>query len=485
MKKLSMHIHNIKCINDVSIDLPIEPDLYAITGQNGSGKSTIVACASSVFFNLPMNDYFGETAEDAHIDFEIDGNTRSWKKVNHKWESSQQGNMNIRGFYEGSLIFGYRFKDTTFDKLRRSINIDKSKLHVSHEFIRENLGLILQGDKNYYEHLFEVSNKYEGFNGSIFYYEKNGRLVSQFHMSTGENLLISILNSLYIKNKESRAGLKNSIIFLDEIELALHPSSLKRLITFLRDMAINNNYAIYFSTHSIELVSGIKPENIFYVERYNDGTIGITNPCYPAFATRNLYNHDGYDKVVLVEDDLAKAIINRLLRDEQLLNSRLVHVLPCGGFTHVIDFAADVVQNNLLGRMTSICMIIDRDVRKDALKYKNSKGVKTPTSFLPVPSLEKYLRQTLFLNVDHALFKLLGDYLFQQRSLSEIISEYKLDKDSSSDERGKLLYRFLSDELSNRRKDRDDIIEIIVRYWFDNKMAELTELVDFLKKELP
>ena len=109
-----MHIHNIKCINDVSIDLPIEPDLYAITGQNGSGKSTIVACASSVFFNLPMNDYFGETAEDAHIDFEIDGNTRSWKKVNHKWESSQQGNMNIKGFYEGSLIFGYRFKDTTY-----------------------------------------------------------------------------------------------------------------------------------------------------------------------------------------------------------------------------------------------------------------------------------------------------------------------------------------------------------------------------------
>lgn len=26
--------------------------------------------------------------------------------------------MNIRGFYEGSLIYGYRFRDTTYDKLK-------------------------------------------------------------------------------------------------------------------------------------------------------------------------------------------------------------------------------------------------------------------------------------------------------------------------------------------------------------------------------
>lgn len=51
--KLKMHISKIKCINDLTIEIPIEPGLYAITGQNGSGKSTIVASASRVFFNLP------------------------------------------------------------------------------------------------------------------------------------------------------------------------------------------------------------------------------------------------------------------------------------------------------------------------------------------------------------------------------------------------------------------------------------------------
>lgn len=128
-------------------------------------------------------------------------------------------------------------------------------------------------------------------------------------MSTGENLLISVLNSLYIKNKERASLNKPCIIFFDEIELALHPSSLKRLVRFLSEMSVQYNYSIYFSTHSIELISGIKPDNIFFVERHGDNSIEIMNPCYPAYATRILYDHSGYDNVILVEDDLAKDII--------------------------------------------------------------------------------------------------------------------------------------------------------------------------------
>ena len=42
--KLKMHISKIKCVKDLTIELTIERGLYAITGQNGSGKSNIVAC---------------------------------------------------------------------------------------------------------------------------------------------------------------------------------------------------------------------------------------------------------------------------------------------------------------------------------------------------------------------------------------------------------------------------------------------------------
>lgn len=372
--KLEIDIHKIKCIDDFKIELPIDKGLYAITGQNGSGKSTIAASASSVFFNLPMKQYFGKTDDDASITFKLGNSERVWKQEKGAWKKSSSGpSMNIKGFFEGSLIFGNRFKDMTYDKISSLESINQDKLIEANDFIRTNLGVILQGDENYYEKLWMVSNHYDKFKGSIFFYEKNGKRISQFHMSTGENLLVSILNSLFIRNNDRANLSKPCILFLDEIELALHPSSLKRLIHFLEDMASWYNYAIYFSTHSIELVGAIKPSNIFYIERHADNTIEAINPCYPAYATRILYDHSGYDKVILVEDDLAKAIVDRILRDNHLLNSKLVHVLPCGGYTNVIDLAHDVVRFNLLGRKASVSIVLDGDVKEKANKYINKK----------------------------------------------------------------------------------------------------------------
>lgn len=491
--KLKMTIHKIKCVEDLIIELPLEKGLYAITGQNGSGKSTIVACASSVFYNLYMNEHFGKTAPDSSITFELGGATCVWKKdYKNYWHKYTNGKMSIKGFFEGSLIFGNRFKDTSFEKIKKLNWLDSSTLTPASDFIRENLGLILQGDKGFYEKVFEIKDS-TMFEGSLFFYEKNGKRISQFHMSTGENLLISILNSLDIRNKDRDNLNKPCIFLLDEIELALHPSSLKRLVTFLDNISKQYNYAIYFSTHSIELISGIKPDNIFYVERYNDNTINVKNPCYPAYATKFLYDHSGYDNVILVEDDLARSIVNRILRKEKLMNSRLVHVLPCGGYTNVISLADDVVKNNLLGKKASIIIVLDKDVEQAAKEYlqKNNIANNIPLNFLPIDSLEKYLLRNLFVTVDHALYTELNDYVFQQRSLEDMITEYRNEKQKwenthigkSYDNDGKKFYSLLDTELRNRNKEREWLIETVVDYLFDRKADAVLPIVRFLKSK--
>ena len=491
--KLKMTIHKIKCVDDLTIELPLEKGLYAITGQNGSGKSTIVACASTVFFNLYMNEHFGKTSSDASISFDFGGTTCVWKKDSfNRWKKYTHGKVNIKGFFEGSLIFGNRFKDTSFDKLRRLDRLNSSTLSPASEFIRENLGLILQGNKNFYEKLFEINDS-SMFQGSLFFYEKDGKRISQFHMSTGENLLISILNSIDIRNRDRDNLNKPCIFLLDEIELALHPSSLKRLVTFLDLISKQYNYAIYFSTHSIELISGIKPDNIFYVERYNDNTVNVKNPCYPAYATKFLYDHSGYDNVILVEDDLARSIINRILRKEKLMNSRLVHVLPCGGYTNVIELADDVIRNNLLGKIASIMIILDKDVEQKAQDFIQKRGIANniPLNYLPVESLEKYLVKNLFINVDHKLYTELNDYVFQQRSLEDIIIEYRNGKqewarthpDKQYDNNGKSFYSLLDTELRNRNKDREWLIETVVDFLFSQRTSTVQPLVKFLKSK--
>lgn len=49
MDTIKMHISHVKCIDDLTFEIPVEKGLYAITGKNGSGKSTIATCAASLF----------------------------------------------------------------------------------------------------------------------------------------------------------------------------------------------------------------------------------------------------------------------------------------------------------------------------------------------------------------------------------------------------------------------------------------------------
>lgn len=487
-----MHIHKIKCIDDLTLELPIEKGLYAITGMNGSGKSTIATSAASVFYIFMMNEYFGTTDNDSFISFELDGAKAKWHKFSQTrnsrkvfgWGKTTSGRIKLKGFYEGSLIYGNRFRNTSFNKVLRLEKVNNLQLIKADDFIRQNLGLILQGNAEYYEQLFSLEES--SFNGKIFFYEKNGRRVSQFHMSTGENLLISILNSLFMRINDRNEKDTPFLVILDEIELALHPSSLKRLVQFLEDMSSRYNYAIYFSTHSLELISGIKPDNIFYIDRHTDNRIEVINPCYPAYATRMLYDHTGYDNVIMVEDDLAKAIIDHLLREEMLLNGKLVHVLPCGGYTNVIDLAHDVVTYNLLGRISSVCVVLDGDVKEKAANYIAKKNIcnNIPLNYLPIESLEKYLRNILYVNVDQRFFRLLNDYLFHKKSLTSILDEYKLNFQDKTDNSGKELYKMLDAELKDQRIERSQLISMTMKYIIETDKERVKKIVNFLRKQL-
>lgn len=486
MGKLTVQIHNVKCIKDLKLELPVEKGLYALTGLNGSGKSTIAACASTAFYSFSPTEFFGITGEDASITLIYGGNTKFlFAKGGRYWKRKGKNVfIGINGFYEGSLIFGNRFRDTSIRKVKNLAYTSIEQQVEADDFIRINLGIILQGNANFYEKLYSLDDP-SVFDGTVFFYEKDGKRISQFHMSTGENLLISILHSLLIRiNDRNDTGTPNLVI-LDEIELALHPSSLKRLVAFLEDISNRFNYAIYFSTHSLELIGGIIPDHIFYIERHSDGSMEILNPCYPAYATRMLYDHSGYDNVILVEDDLAKIIIDKLLRNNHLLNSRLVHILPSGGYSNVLKLADDVVKNNLLGRRASICIILDGDVKDDADRFaeRNSLALGIPRNYLPIPSLEKYLKNKLYLHVDHTLFRRLNDYFFQYKSLTNLIEIYESTGSNVRDNDGKKFYEILDCELKERQIDKSQLINYIVDYLMETEMESVNKITNFLRKQ--
>lgn len=484
---LKMSIKNIKSIKDLSLEFPLEKGLYALTGENATGKSTISMCVATAFFMFNGKQYFGKVSENSSISFELDEQRLDCTFDEHG-NIHKAGHINVKGFFEGSLIYGNRFRNTSYSSVEKLNRIVDDDIEAANEFVRENLGMILCNDRTYYSEMFKLKqglqNRYH-LGGVPFFYTKDGIRIDQAHMSTGENLLLSILYSLKMRI-DDRGDLNTPcVIFLDEIELALHASSLRRLVTFLKSIADEYNMAIYFSTHSIELIRNIIPERIFYLQKYIDGTVDVLNPCYPAFATKNLYDSNlGYDDVILVEDDLAKVIINNILRDYSLLSNKLVSVIPCGGWQNVLRLANEILQSNLLGERSKVIVILDGDVQNETQPFlqRNNMVLNTPLNYLPISSLEKYLKTNLYDNVNKNLTNELDNYVFQKVGLRNILQEYR--NEVEQDKNGKLLFDRLAKQLKSNGRTREELIDIVFRFIKQNDNECMNKILGFLRGNL-
>lgn len=492
---ITVDIHNIKGIDDFTFDIPSERGLYAITGENGVGKSTIMSCSACSFFNVSLDDYFGKPRKDSRIEFKYGKNWRIIESKDGKW-LLPKGNLNITGFYEGSIVFGNRFKDIDYSLLGTLSEIDDSKLVKASSFISENLGSILRNDRHYYSELYVLSKSATRalkLKRPMFFIKKNGYAVNQLNMSTGENLLLTVLYSIEKRLTKKVYGDSPTFIYLDEIELALHSSSLRRLVQFFNNILDEKNFAIIFSTHSIDILRQISPNNIYYLQSYVDGSISAINPCFPAFATRSLDDSSyGFDFIFLVEDILAKEIVDRLLKEKRLLSNKRVLVQPVGGWQLVLRYAYDIINTHMVSPVTKIRIILDRDIKDLVKPFLNSEriGFEREPQYLPVKSLEKYLLEKLIANIDKPLFRDINDYVFVGKSLDIIVREYQksiIDNpptDKESLKNGKALFGFLKGELRQVGKTEKDLVECVIKNMFMNPTSELEETTQFLESEL-
>lgn len=188
--------------------------------------------------------------------------------------------------------------------------------------------------------------------------------------------------------------------------------------------------------------------------------------------------------VILVEDDLAKIIIEKILITKDLAQNIRIKILPTGGWTNTISMAYDVISSNLLQKGTKIAVVLDQDIKDQVPKFlstnKQYKGIKL--DFLPIASLEKYLRYNLISVTNQKLFSMLDTYLFQKKPLQEILSSYGQNIDKDDD--GKSLYGYLLNEVRSVRKDRDDIVDLVVRFIFDNDSDSVDKLSKYIEENI-
>lgn len=474
-ENLTLEINNLRSIKDFKISLPIKKGVYAITGSNGIGKSTVLNALSKVVYKSALNSYFKfDGDENSKIRYSYKDKQISYIRTPQQWQANQdeKDDISFKGIYEASLIYGNRFSDANKSLLSKTRNFKEEEqyyIKADNELINS-LSEILGDKAGYYESLYRFkSREYaekQGFKNTPYFIKIKNKIIHQLIMSSGEFLLIGLLDYIY---KRIKYNLKNnydelSVLILDEIELALHPSAQNRLIAFLNEIANQYNFCIFFSTHSPQILSKIEPSKIYHLERKCSGCIEVNNPCYPAYATRVIYEPMGFDLVITVEDELAKYVIQKVINDNQLNKNKLIKIIPTGGWEKTLELSDDFIKSVTLGTQCKILTILDGDIKNEFnKKYNGHHYMKLPHIFLPIPSIEKYLGKNLIESPNDQLIDKIGEQFFQVRRIEDILDDYKENfaKDSNKKQLFKLLLNCFEDTGGNGEVFKKDICEII------------------------
>ena len=477
METLRLGINSIRNINSSNVEIPLEGGTYALVGSNGCGKSTILLCLAHLISRHYLAIFQKEDLDDSSfIEFEHKGKVDKWTEKRGWWTSASFPNtIRFNGLYEGSLFYGTRFNDSrVIDNMLANGKIKPSDIVESDDYVKAKLSYILHGDNLHYRNLKRIKNKYVteklGVNNTPYFNTARHDLISQYRMSSGECLLISLLHFVY--NAIVRKSLprdKKILVLIDEIELALHPIAVSRLLDLLNELTKNNsNLVVILTSHSPEVIRKIKPANLYKVNSYQ-GVVSIESNCYPSYLIRDVYSHDGFDYLLLVEDILTRSIVEKILNKENLKSGKLIHIVPVGGWSNVLKLHKELLVWNVLGLGKQIASILDGDIEDSVgVEYKDIRKI-----FLPIKSVEKYLYQIIIENPDIKLKKILNDKYFTISSLDTLINEHNLNYPVKPENADKKFYFRLRKDLEKRGITEENFLT--------NLSDDLLENVNFTK----
>lgn len=438
MKKII--IKNIKNINSLEFELP-NPGLYIITGENGIGKTTLFTCISRIcnsnayrvgFATSKIRDYdmFSGSIEYVLDDESVVYSRREcgeWRPSNKssllkKFGYPQVVNITTkdeRVFSQQELKPRQRYKKNSRlnEQLNSIFNTKRfdSMLQITTGDLRRGRTKGTNERRRNIAHVIPLD-------GGKFYSEQN--------FSFGEIVLLNLL--LDVENASN-----GSIILIDELEMALHPSAQINLIDVLGEIAKTKGLTIIISTHSSSIIKSRK--NVILLEGNDEGKIKVIYDCPPAKAIGAIGMREDTmpDVVLLVEDAMAKALLHSMLKkyNEQEGNNYLdIRILEIGGFDNVINFFDEAVgyvfYNNVY-----VAAFMDKDVETDIIpypQYGNQKAINIfhqnnkYLHFLPYTP-EVLLYKVLKEKKDEVIAKLKLEYNNQQLqyTISEI-SDFEL-----------------------------------------------------------
>lgn len=348
-----------------NVEFVFEKRLTAIMGVNGVGKTTVIhalACAyqppvSGKGENHKFPEFFVPNTDSLWAGSvflvvnkkEKSSFGRKYEKKTDRWTPRYEDRPRKNVYYIGidsclpEIEKNSLQSRISYSSSQRTDKISERVIHAA--------AVVLNKD---YSCLLDNAFKNKHFIGVEL---GSGLKYSSLSMGTGEQRIIKIFET--VMNAEPY-----SLILIDEIDLLLHVSSLKRLIVQLADLADRKNLQIIFTTHSLEMVNMTDYVGIQYLSsvKYEEGKEAMF--VYDRISSDLIYNLTGdadRDIKIYVEDEMAKAVIKKVLR--VLGASGRAEVIKYGAIENAFTLAAAKV---LSGEDTANTLIV-----LDGDKYRN------------------------------------------------------------------------------------------------------------------
>ncbi|MBF0144324.1 MAG: AAA family ATPase [Magnetococcales bacterium] len=329
----SLKMQNYRGIDELHINF--DQRINVFVGINGSGKSSILSCLakmlSSVIYpvytkkrqGIPFSEFdIRNGAEKLDVEIAIgsdEGNLYSWKRalvrngpkttetpelkeyikfVNTCIEKDESFPIPVIVFYSvgrAVLDIPQRIRnrhsfDTRYSGFESSIQ-GSGDFRLFFEWFREREayvnGMILDGKQDVTDHQFSsvcaaitALTNFENLRIRRFpqrmILEKYGETLDLDQLSDGEKCLMAMVGDmamrLSIANPSHQDPLKAQAVFLiDEVDLHLHPEWQRMVLPKLLEVFPNSQFIV--STHSTQILTHIKPENIFRIKRSGSGIV--------------------------------------------------------------------------------------------------------------------------------------------------------------------------------------------------------------------
>lgn len=362
-------IENLKGIKKLDFEIP-NVGVHVISATNGSGKTTLMHCIDRLVNTRVFNDNFVQhdswnvdSYDNSKITYRsYQGNqiTYTYREQSDSWRPTTRTANTFNDFAYNEIITIPALGDRVYIS---NETISGGKVKAASNEMRNAMSTVLGNQKFLELRRYKVgeargrggANRRKNIafllpSGFETKYGSRSRMYySEGSFSLGE---IFTLNLLY----QIQTIQNDSLLVIDELEVALHPLVQINLLKYLERKAAEKNLTVIISTHSSSLIKTAK--KLIFLKNDGGGIITPHYDCYPTMALQEVAITEDIQPefVFFVEDDAAEAFLKEKIKYYFKIENRtspLWKVLPIGGYMEVIRFLSNAHQyllNNRIGQ---------------------------------------------------------------------------------------------------------------------------------------